>query len=363
MQRPEPDPPTHPNPEVAKAIIWQADYATQNNAPVTSRTVRAQLALITGTTAVGQRLAAWPDTAMEDALPLRLNGALHNLHLTGRDDRLAPIYAGELTDQDAVDRVIGDVVADHDAVLLPWLDGPPQTNEAGRSGSVMAALQWLSGRVGPRFEMNELGASAGVNTMMDRFAFDLGGVRSGPADSPLCIAPEWRGPPPPGHPVVIEAIRGCDRAPLDLTDPAQALRLKSYVWPDTPVRMERLNAAIALARAKPPRVDRCDAGDWVAARLAAPQPIDTTRVVFHSIVWQYLPEATREAITADIEAAGALATASRRLAWIRLETNRTTFRHELNVRYWPGGEEEVVLGAAHAHGAWIEWFAIQQVSA
>ena len=359
---PVPNAPTLPNSKVIQAIIWQADYATQNNAPITSRTVRAQLALVRGATRVGQRIAGWPDTAMEDALPLRLNGALHNLHLTGRDDRLAPIFAGELTEQDAVDRVIGDVVADHDAALLPWLDGPPQTNEAGRSASIMAALHWLSGklglsaRLGPRFELNELGASAGVNTMMDRFAFDLGGVVSGVADSPLRVAPEWRGPPPPGDPVTIEAIRGCDRAPLDLTDPAQALRLKAFIWPDTPVRMARLDAAIALARVRPPRLDRCDAGDWVAARLAAPQAIGTTRVVFHSIVWQYLPEATRDAITADIEAAGALATAARPLAWVRLETNRTTFRHELSVRYWPGGDDEVVLGAAHAHGAWVEWF-------
>jgi len=342
---------------VIQAITWQAEYATQNLAPITGRVVRAQLALITGTSQVGQRLAGWPDTAMEDALPLRLNGGLHNLHLVGRDDRLAPIFSGDLTDQAAIDRVIGDVVADHDAALLPWLDGPPQTNEAGRSGSIMAALLWLSGRVGARFELNELGASAGINTMMDRFFFELGGVTSGPADSPLRVVPEWKGPPPPANPVVIEAIRGCDRAPLDLTDPAQALRLKAYVWPDAAIRMARLDAAVALARAKPPRLDRCDAGDWIAARLAAPQHADTTRVVFHSIVWQYLPEATRAAITADIEATGAQATASRRLAWVRLETNRTTFRHELSVRYWPGGDDEVLLGTAHAHGAWIEWFA------
>jgi hypothetical protein len=346
-----------PNPKVIQAIIWQAEYAIQNLAPITSRVVRAQLALITGTSLVGQRLAAWADTAMEDALPLRLNGGLHNLHLIGRDDRLAPIYTGDLTDQATIDRVIGDVVADHDAALLRWLGGPPQTNEAGRSGTIMAALLWLSSRLGARFELNELGASAGINTMMDRFFFDLGGVTTGPAVSPLRVVPEWKGPPPPAYPVTIDAIRGCDRAPLDLTDPAQAVRLKAYVWPDAAIRMARLDAAVALARVRPPRVDRCDAGDWVAARLAAPQTADTTRVVFHSIVWQYLPEATRVAITAAIETAGADATGSRRLAWVRLETDRTTFRHELSVRYWPGGDAEVILATAHAHGAWIEWFA------
>jgi len=320
--------------------------------------VRAQLPLLTGATRVGQRLASWPDSAAADALPLRLAGGLHNLHLTRREQRLAPVYAGEMTDQAAIDAVVGAVVADHDADLLPWLDGPPQTNEAGRAASIMAALLWLSPRLGPRFELNELGASAGVNTLLDRFFFDLGGTMAGPADSPMRIVPAWQGPPPAAAPVVITAIRGCDRAPVDLTDPAQALRLKSYVWPDAPERMVRLDAAVALAKLRPPRLDRADAADWLCARLIAPQEADTTRVVFHSIVWQYLPPRTRAAITAGIEAAGARTTPLRRLAWIRLETNRTTFRHELSVRYWPGGDEQVVLGTAHAHGAWVEWLGV-----
>eukprot|EP01037_Dinobryon_pediforme_P015580 gene15582-15727_t len=309
-----------------------------------------------GPTRIGERIAAWPATAMEDAMPLRLTGGLHHLYLTGHDDRLAPVYAGALTDQASVNARVCAVVGDHDAALLPWLNGPPQTNEAGRSATIMGALLSLAGRIGPRFELNELGASAGVNTMLDRFHFDLGGTSAGPADSPLRITPQWQGPPPPATDPEITAIRGCDRAPVDLTDPDQAQRLKAYVWADSPERMARLDAAIALAHRQPPRLDRADAGEWAGARLASPQEADTTRVIFHSIVWQYLPEATRAAITAGIEAAGARADATRRLAWVRLETNRTTFRHELTVRYWPGGAEPVVLGTAHAHGAWVEWF-------
>ncbi|WP_157132658.1 DUF2332 domain-containing protein [Novosphingobium nitrogenifigens] len=339
------------------ALEWMADYTARAGAPATGRIARAQIALMSGSTEVGRRLASWPDTAMEDALALRLAGGLHHLVLTGTDRRLAPVYAGEIVDQNEVDALVGAIVADHDARLLPWLDGPPQTNEAGRSASIMAALLWLSERMGPRFELNELGASAGINTMLDRFRFDLGGTTTGPLASPMQIAPEWKGPPPPSARIDIVGIRGCDRAPVDLADPAQALRLKSYVWPEMTERMARIDAAIALARMQRPRLDRAEACDWVGARLASPQPADTTRVFFHSIVWQYLPEATREQITRGIEAMGVQATTSRRLAWIRLETNRQTFRHELSVRFWPGDGEALVLGTAHAHGAWVEWFA------
>lgn len=346
--------------KVADAIRWQAAYADANGAPITARLVRAELPLLAGRTAIGRRMAGWGERPMEDALPLRLTGGLHSLHLNGTEPRLAPIYVGTLVDQNTIDAIVGAVVADRDADLLPWLDGPPQTNEAGRSAGIVAALLWLAQTWGPRFEMNELGASAGINTMIERYAYDLGGTRVGPADSPLRIAPEWRGAAPPAADLAITAIRGCDKAPIDLADPAAGQRLKAYVWPDAPERLARIDAAVMLARLAPPRLDRADAGDWVACRLAAPQDADTTRVIYHSIVWQYLPDATRAAIAAGIAASGAQATASRRLAWVRMETNRETLRHEVQVSVWPGDGRTVTLGTAHAHGAWVEWFGLAQ---
>lgn len=341
--------------DVAAGIRWQADHCAANGAPCTARIVRAQLALLDGTTKVGARLRDWPGKVLEDALPLRLAGGIHHLVLSGSDLRPVPVYREEVTAQEKVDSLLLAMVRDHDERLLPWLDGPPQTNEAGRSAAIMAALLWLSRRTGPRFELNEIGASAGVNTMMDRFFFDLGGTTAGPADSPMRIVPEWRGPPPPVRRVEIVGITGCDRAPVNLSDADEALRLKSYVWPEVSERIGRIDAAIALAAQRPPRVDRAGAASWVEARLAMDQPGDTTRVLFHSIVWQYLAPEDRVRIESAMGRAGAAADSTRRLAWIALETNRATFRHEVHVRYWPGGETAVLLGSAHAHGAWVEW--------
>lgn len=268
--------------DVPGAIAWQADHAANNGAPCTARVVRAQLALLESDTETGRRLAAWPGRPLEDALPLRLAGGFHHLVLSGADTRLARVYQGELTDQDTVDALVLDLTRQHDAALLPWLDGPPQTNEAGRSASIMAALLWLSPRMGPRFEMNELGASAGVNTMMERYHYDLGGTQVGPAGSPMQIAPEWRGAAPLAAPVEITAIEGCDRAPVNLSDPASALRLKSYVWAEVTERLARIDAAIQLAGEQPPHLTQMDAGDWVDQRLAAALVADTTRVFYHS---------------------------------------------------------------------------------
>lgn len=344
--------------DVATGIREQAAHVAANDAPATARMCLAQLALLDSDTAIGKRLRDWPGKVLADALPLRLAGGFHHLQLTGAESRLEPVYRGAVTDQAAVDAIVLAVTADHDARLLGWFDSPPQTNEAGRSASFMAGLLWLSGKLGPRFELNELGASAGINTMMERYAYDLGGVRAGPRDSPMQIIPEWRGPPPPDHPVDIVAIRGCDQAPIDLSDPDAALRVKSYVWPEIQPRLARMDAAIALAARQAPDVVRADAADWVDQRLAAPQDIGVTRVFHHSIVWQYIPADRRDRIAAAIAAAGAIATDDRPLAWMMLETNRETFRHELRVRHWSGAGDSgwQLLGQAQAHGSWVEWY-------
>lgn len=342
---------------VPEAIEWQARHAEEGGAPGTARVIRGLLAVLDSQTATGQRMTDWPGLTLKDAMPLRINGGLHNLVLTGADERLGAVYRGELTDQRTVDVLVRDVVEKFDERLSPWLDGPPQTNEAGRSASIVAGLLWLAQRVSPRFEMLELGASAGINTMMERYFYNLGGVTTGPADSPMRIAPEWRGPPPPDVDIIIDTIRGCDVAPVDLADPEAALRLKSYVWPEAAERMARIDAAALLARESPPDVVRQDAGAFVRAALARPQVPGVTRVLFHSIVWQYIPDDQQQAIEAAMEAAAQAASAEQPMAWLTLETNRATFRHELHVRHWPGGGEPVLLACAHPHGAWVEWLA------
>ncbi len=343
---------------VANGIQLQVEHCRRNDAPVTARIVEAQLALMAGNTQCGARIRDWPGLPLEDAMPLRLAGGFHHLLLTGADARLEPVYRGAVTDQDDVDAIVCAVTADHDQRLLGWFDSPPQTNEAGRSASFMAGLKWLSSRLGPRFELNELGASAGINTMMERYHYDLGGVTAGPESSPMRISPEWRGPPPPDAPVEIVAIRGCDQAPVNLADPAAALRVKAYVWPEIAPRIARMDAAIALAAERAPDVVRADAADWVEQQLAAPQEAGVTRVIHHSIVWQYIPPERRERIVAAMAAAGAKADDERPLAWMMLETNRETFRHELRVRHWSSAGDSgwQLLGQAQAHGAWVEWY-------
>jgi hypothetical protein len=345
------------------ALEWQARHAEENGAPATARVIRALAGVRTSDTATGRRIANWPGLTLKDAMPLRLAGGFHHLLLSGVNGLLAEVYTGVITDQAAVDTLVLDLTHRFDSRLLLWLDGPPQTNEAGRSASIMAGLLWMAQRVQvPRFDLFELGASAGVNTMIDRYFFRLGTTQVGPPDSPMRIVPEWRGAAPPSPPegFMITAVKGCDIAPINLADPDAALRLKAYVWPDATERMARIDAAIALAGVTPPDLIAADAGDFAAAMLARPQQHGSARVMFYSIMWQYMPAATQARITADFETAAMQATPEAPLGWIALETDPATFRHELRVRLWDGDThrgEEHLLSHAHPHGAWVEWLA------
>jgi hypothetical protein len=332
------------------AFAGQVAYCTKNDAPVTAALVATLWDALDDTTATGRRVRGWAGDAQFDALPLRLAGGVHDARRRGLAPELASLFERGTRDVAAM----RGFVARCDADLLPWLDGPPQTNEPGRSAQLMAGLLEIAARHGPRIDLLEIGSSAGLNLMIGRYRIELGDVATGPADAPVVLTPEWRGPPPPDVPIEIVSAKGCDVSPLDVSRDAGRNRLLGYVWADHRLRFERLEKALAMMAAEPVDLVQADAADWVEARLAEPQDAGTTRVLMHSIVWQYLGAERQARITAAIEAAGARATAERPLGWVRCEADRTVHRHVVTLRSWPGHGDETLYAVAHAHGFWVE---------
>lgn len=337
-----------------QSFVVQAEYSGAMAAPITTRVCLSLGRVLNRDSATGRAVLDWPGEPVADALVLRLVGGVHALHRAGVDPALSQVFRGDVTDDAQVDAILGAAVIAHDAVLLPWLAGPPQTNEAGRSAGLMTGLLHLAQRFGPRVELLEIGSSAGLNLLIDRYGFDLGGVRAGPDPAELTITAEWRGPPPPAAPIEIVGVRGVDIAPVDLSDDAAAERLAAYVWVDALERQARIDTAIAMVRRHGVRLEQGDAADWAEARLAQPQPAGTTRVLMHSVVWQYLPPEGRDRIRAAMAAAGARATTERRLGWVMMEPNRDLHRHEVRVQGWPGETPMELVALTHAHGAWVE---------
>lgn len=341
--------------DVMAAFANQVDYCRANDAPVTAAIVAAVAEALSPDNAFGITVLDWDGDPLADGLPLRCAAALRSLHLAGKARILDPIYRG-MAEPDEARAAVSAMLAMHGDALLPWLDGPPQTNEAGRSAGYVAAMLWLAAQgLPPRFELIEFGSSAGINLMLDRFRYDLGGVEVGPGNTPVTLKPEWRGPAPPDGDIEILSAWGCDVAPIDLTRESERRRLEAFIWPEQVERLARLKAVTRLARDKPPRLVEAEAADFVEAQLSRPQDDGVTRLLVHSITWQYLPRASQQRISEAMERAGAVASEERPLGWIRLEADRDILRHVLEAQYWPSGSQTKRLAEAHAHGRWLEW--------
>ncbi|KQM27649.1 MULTISPECIES: DUF2332 domain-containing protein [unclassified Sphingomonas] len=292
-----------------------------------------------------RRIDDWPGDPAADALAMRFNGALHALARRGDRPALSTLYATRTGDFDGV---IGDTMAQADAFIADWMREPPQTNEVARSAAIMAALMTLRADVDLPVELLELGASAGLNLNLGRYAFDLGGVRVGDAASPVRITPEWRGRPPLARPVEIVSARGVDLRPLIVGDPAAQERLMAYVWADQPERAERLRHALAIAHAHPPRVERDDIAHWLPQALSRPAVAGTCRVVVHAMSLQYCDAATHATV------AEALATADTPIARIGFEWTEARDAVHLTLTTYPDGRTRH-LATCHAYGHWIDW--------
>jgi hypothetical protein len=292
---------------------------------------------------------------MLDALPLRLLGRAHALVLDGAAPELARFYpsAGGSDERDGAWRALVELVdAERDVFRDAASHWRVQTNEVRRSAVLLPGFLRVAARTRLPLRLREIGASSGLNQYFDRHRYELGPHRFGDPASALVLSADWEGPPPDlAAPLRVADRRGCDVAPIDLRDPAEQVKLQAFVWPEQLDRLERLRAAIAVAVADPPRIDPTPAGDWIEHH-ARPESGAAT-VVFHSVVWWYIPEAERDRITRTMEAAGARATADAPLAWLRMEGVRVE-EAELRLRLWPSGED-VLLAAVHWHGAWVRW--------
>ncbi|MGH3410919.1 MAG: DUF2332 family protein, partial [Streptosporangiaceae bacterium] len=222
-----------------------------------------------------------------------------------------------------------------------------QTNEPARCANLLPALAGLP----EPLALIEVGASAGLTLLFDRYSYDYAGYRLAGLDPDApTLRCEPRGPVPlPARIPAIAWRAGMDLNPLDVTRDDDARWLSCLVWPGEGDRAERLAAAIAAARRDPPAVHRGDLVTDVAA-LAATAPADATLVIFHSsVLYQVAPE-QRERFAATAGGLGAV--------WLSGEAPGVVPGTEGPAR---DGMSYVVardgrpVALADSHGAWLQW--------
>jgi hypothetical protein len=302
--------------------------------------------------------APWDGCSFEDlmgpAVSLRFLGAAHDLALSGEDPALSAAFP-PATDAGAAWTMVKTAVRRDPGRLAAFMAHEPQTNEVRRSACLLPGFLTIAAETGLPLACLELGASAGLNQLWSRFRYDYGAAGAwGDPASPLTLTADWTGPAADWDaPLHVVRAAACDRSPVDIADPVQRRRLKAYLWPDQTERLQRFDAAVAMALAAGVRVETADAAAWTRANAAPTAGVAT--VVYHSIFWQYLSADTQAHLRDAIEAHGAAATAEAPLAWLRMEpAPNQIVPIELRLTQWPGGQERR-LAVVQAHGASVAW--------
>lgn len=343
------------NNDIRAAFERQAAGCSALGSPFTARLCRALAAILDRSSVTGLAVLEWDGDPRADALALRLCGGLHALVLAGEDDVLAGLYPPAQVAESTFRAELDAAIRRNDEALVRALDTAPQTNEIARAGMILPGLLAAARELDRPVALTEIGASAGLNLLFDRFHYDYGAARWGEPTLPVRLVPEVRGEVPRLDAALeIVARTGNDIRPIDWRDPLQRLRLRSYLWPDQQARLQRLDAAIGLAETTPFSMERADAADFVRRQLAAREP-GTALMLFHTIMWQYLPVATKTTIEAALAAAGAEAGPDTPIARVAMEPIETSDPHAtLSLTVWPGGETRH-LAHCDYHGRWIEW--------
>jgi hypothetical protein len=231
-----------------------------------------------------------------------------------------------------------------------------QTNEVQRCWMLLPCFLEVARRHdAATIDVIELGTSAGLNLGWDRFHYRYGADEWGAADAALELTGDERRPVPNEllrySPVVRDRV-GVDLNPLDVTTDEGARLLKSFVWFDQTHRQDRLDQAIAVARADPPDLVPGDITE-VLPDLLARRRDDTLMIVWQTAVLGYLtPERRRlvyDALAAAGDSAGPLAFVGTSNA-----NDGSNLHYGMTVQTWPGGTREQ-LAHADFHGAWIDW--------
>jgi hypothetical protein len=304
----------------------------------------------------------WITQPIQDALALRLAGALHAIVLTEPEGSLAQVWPQQARDWTMEEAwpVAAETLRARESWVREFLKSPPQTNEVRRAVGLWPGLCTAAEAFEGPMDVLELGASAGLNLSMDRFHYDGGTWQwHSPIPGPrVALSTQWSGPAPhfPAH-AAIRNRAACDQNPLNAALAEDRLRLRSYIWPDQPERLERLNAAIEIARTQSIKPEAADAADWIKAKLAT-RAQDALTVVYHSVFFQYPPQDVRDAITQAIEREGSSASSAAPLAWLRFEPGGSLGHAErgaiLELIEWPSGQRRV-LADLDSHGRFLQW--------
>ncbi|MBC5823238.1 MAG: DUF2332 domain-containing protein [Candidatus Eremiobacteraeota bacterium] len=294
-------------------------------------------------------------------MPNLLFAAVHYLLLAGGgEEPLARFYADvtpRVSDPESAYPLFREFCLRHSDAIRGLVNNRlVQTNEVSRCSALLPAFAIALRRQGKRsIGLVEIGASAGLNLLWDRYHYDYGaGLTFGPSDSSVRLHCRLKGRNIPRLPDTMPAVSarvGIDLNPIDVFDDDSILWLKALIWPEHESRRRTFAAAVALARRRRLDVVRGDACDGLAGILRT-IPGDAFPCVFHTMVMNQLSPDSQQRLD-DVLTSEAkhrdLAVAS--IVW----TPKEQTPRVLLTQFHNGGPDRAVLARCSPHGEWLEW--------
>jgi hypothetical protein len=192
----------------------------------------------------------------------------------------------------------------------------------------------------------ELGASAGLNLVFDRYRYRYKAGMWGPEDAPLELTGDERRPVPAellGRELHVRSRVGIDLDPVDVSTDEGARLLRSFVWAGQEERLARLDRAIEALRADPPELIR---GDLVDVLPAVLERLTGLVLVFQTAVFHFLSEEARAAVRRILDAHETVLVSAG-----KPRDDPRTWGMRI---YRPDRRREFV-GHADYHGAWLDY--------
>jgi hypothetical protein len=365
---------------VAQRFDWSAAHEFHGSAPLYER-------LTHGVAADPELLALVAQAPAEQRRPTLFLAAVHYLLLEEAKHPLATYYPDLATapmpsaDPYPVFRAF--CLERQNELVHVLTTRRVQTNEVGRCAALLPAFTLVSRLVGGRpVALVEVGASAGLNLLFDRYAYDYGsGHRAGDPGARVQLTSELRGarvPPLPDAMPRVASRVGIDLAPIDVQDADATRWLRACVWAEHQARAALVQRALTVARLAPPPLvagNALDALPGVVASIPRGLPL----CLFHSATLAYFAHKDR-ARFADLVAALAEgrdpfwlssegpaplheSVRERAEEWRRRDQAvREAGRPGMEPVHWlvltafqAGRRTEWPLAAAAAHGTWLEW--------
>ncbi len=348
---------TVPSNEVPLAIPASLGRATHTTyagemTPGWHSTNRSELA------AVRAEIAGWipsaADSPLYSSLATQILDDVDMLRLVGRIDNMPPLnllfgavqllWGAPLAPVSYAD-FRDFVLANEDQIVDIGCMRRTQTNEARRAAVILPWVAQAATAFGDQpVHAIDIGASAGLVTCLDRFAYDYGSGVIG--DSPLVLTCENRGGFDMPHAVPTFASRtALDLAPVDVDDPDQVAWLDALIWPEHTERRERFSAALAIRRATEVATIAGDAAETLG-QVASAHP-DGALLLFHTIALYQMPPTHHDALDDVIEGLAK----DREL--VRIAFEPPPGKHpDIRVSLRP--RTAAPVATAHPHGAWVD---------